>query len=531
MDWDRFTHYLEILLGVLIGALAVSLAVNISSSRKEKVPQPLPEWRKIDLVLESISRNYVDTIDYDGITQAAIEAVFEKLDPHSTYLPPVELTESETELAGNFDGIGIQFNVPNDTAIVLEVIPGGPSEKIGLRPGDRILKVDSINIAGVSYPQDSMVRHLKGPAGTKVNVLVGRDGTTVPFEITRGRIPVHSIDASFMVQDTIGYIRLSKFSRTTSLEFLKAATELKAQGMKSLVFDLRSNTGGYFDQALTLSNFFLEKGRDIVYMEGMRRDRDSYKADGKGFLTDIPLAVLIDEGSASSSEIFAGAMQDNDRGTIIGRRSFGKGLVQEPYYFSDGSGIRLTVARFYTPSGRCIQKPYSDDYAYEVYKRYGTGEMVAADSIKVDTTNVFKTVSGRTVYGGGGIIPDVFVPLDTTRIGQFYIQANSKATAMRFASFYFDLHKDELSAIDDYQDLLKYLDGASLERAFLDFALRKDGLKPTPSEWDIERHYMMTSVQALVGRYSKLGDKAFYHLYLQIDDVFDKALEILSAGR
>jgi carboxyl-terminal processing protease len=296
--------------------------------------------------------------------------------------------------------------------------------------------------------------------------------------------------------------------------------------MKHLVFDIRDNTGGYLDQALLLSNLFLDKGDLIVYMEGLHRKREEYKADGKGILKKVKLTVLINESSASSSEIFAGAIQDNDRGVIIGRRSFGKGLVQEPVYFTDGSGIRLTVARFYTPSGRCIQKPYSDDYQYDIIKRYNDGEMTDADSIKVDRSEEFLTKGGRKVYGGGGIIPDVFVPMDTTLATKFYVDCNRKATSMRFASDYFDRHKAELGAIDDYNELLKYLDSSSIESRFLAFAKAKDGLAPeSDAEWAETRPYLMPQVKALVGRYSKLGDRAFYHLYLEVDDTFEEAMK------
>lgn len=511
------------LLGVLIGALGV-VTVNEISDRNHKLRSELSDWRKINLVLRTVDENYVDAVDRGKVTDAAVESALRALDPHSVYMPPQQLQESESDLAGNFEGIGIQFNVPNDTAIVLEVIPGGPSEKIGLQPGDRLLKVDDLNIAGVKYPQDSMVRHMKGPSGTKVLITVGRGNEVIPFEITRGKIPTHSIDAAFMVSDTTGYIRLSKFSRTTYEEFAKAGLELMAAGMKELVLDLRDNTGGFMDEAERLANLFLPKNALIVYIEGAHRRRQTARADGKGFMQDISLKVLINEGSASASEILAGAIQDNDRGVIIGRRSFGKGLVQEPFYFNDNSGFRITVARYYTPSGRCIQKPYDKDYEYEVYKRYDTGEMVAADSIKVDTSAVYHTVGGRTVYGGGGITPDIFVPIDTTKVGQFYINSNRKATAMRFASAYFDKNKSSLSAIDDYGKLLSYLENAGLENKFLQFALSKDNLKPTPEEWSIERTYTMTQVKALVGRYSKLGDNAFYHLYLDIDDIYKAAI-------
>ena len=498
-------------LGIVVGAL-IMLAYNAYSQKRNMLRVQYGDWRKLNLILDQIDKNYVDTINVGKVTDAAITAALAELDPHSVYMPPVELTEAETDLAGNFDGIGIQFNVPNDTAIVLEVIPGGPSEKVGLQKGDR-------------FPQDSMVRRMKGPAGTKVTVTVGRGNETIPFEITRGKIPMHCVDASFMINDTTGYIKLSKFSRTTFSEFSQASATLLGEGMKKLIFDLRDNTGGYFDQALLLCDMFLKKGDEIVYMQGLHRKKDDYKADGKGLLQDIALTVLINESTASSSEIFAGAIQDNDRGLIIGRRSFGKGLVQEPVYFSDGSGVRLTVARFYTPSGRCIQKPYSEDYQYDIYKRYADGEMYDADSIKVDSTAAYKTVAGRTVYGGGGIIPDVFVPVDTTRATKFFIACNKKATQMRFSSAMFDRYKDRLSVIDDYNELNKFLDSVNLSAAFREYASSKDGIVCTQKEWEETSEYLLPQLRALVGRYSKLGENAFYKMYLNVDVTLKKAIE------
>lgn len=511
-------------LGIVVGAIIV-LAYNAYNQKRNMLRVQYGDWRKLNLILDQIDKNYVDTINVGKVTDAAITAALAELDPHSVYMPPVELTEAETDLAGNFDGIGIQFNVPNDTAIVLEVIPGGPSEKVGLQKGDRILKVGDKDIAGVRFPQDSMVRRMKGPAGTKVTVTVGRGNETIPFEITRGKIPMHCVDASFMINDTTGYIKLSKFSRTTFSEFSQASVDLLGKGMKKLIFDLRDNTGGYFDQALLLCDMFLKKGDEIVYMQGLHRKKDDYKADGKGILQDVDLTVLINESTASSSEIFAGAIQDNDRGLIIGRRSFGKGLVQEPVYFSDGSGVRLTVARFYTPSGRCIQKPYSEDYQYDIYKRYADGEMYDADSIKVDSTAAYKTVAGRTVYGGGGIIPDVFVPVDTTRATKFFIACNKKATQMRFASAMFDRHKGRLTEIEDYGELNSFLDRLNLPVAFREYASSKDGITCTQKEWEETSEYLLPQLRALVGRYSKLGENAFYKMYLNVDVTLKKAIE------
>ena len=511
------------LLGTVLGVLLT--LVVIKALPEKKFDGDYNRWRKLNLILQEVQKNYVDTIDMTGMTDAAVQAALAELDPHSVYLPPVELEESEVELSGNFEGIGITFNVPSDTAIVLNPVPGGPSEKAGLMQGDRIVKVDDKTIAGVRMPQDSMIRLMKGPKGTKVKITVSRDGELIPFDIVRDKIPVHCVDAAFMIDDTTGYIKLSKFSRTTFKEFTEASAKLLSQGMKRLIFDLRDNTGGYFDQALLLSNQFLQDGDQIVYMEGRKRPRQEYDADGRGLLKDISLSVLIDEGTASSSEIFAGAIQDNDRGVIVGRRSFGKGLVQEPINFTDGSGVRLTVARFYTPSGRCIQKPYDKDYAYDIYERYAHGEMTSADSMKVDTAAVYYTVKGRRVYGGGGIIPDVFVPIDTTRATKFYIDCNRKATMMRFAQDMFDRYRSSLSDIEDFEKLEAYLDGIDLESQFLRYASDVDGLVPAKGEWNESRPYMLPQMKALVGRFSKLDNEAFYRFYLPIDDTIQTALK------
>ncbi len=494
----------------LLGAVAVIPIVR-TTDKNRLLASKYEDWLKLSVIMQKIDEMYVDSVDHAAVTDAAVTAALSALDPHSLYMLPQKLEDSQEELAGNFSGIGIQFNVPNDTAIVIEVIPGGPAERVGMQPGDRILQVDETPIAGVRFPQDSMVRRMKGPTGTNVTVTVSREGETIPFEMSRGRIPTHSVDASFMVGDTVGFIRLSKFSRTTASEFSEAARSLEASGMRHLIVDLRDNGGGFFDQALMLSNLFLPKDKLIVYMEGRKRKREDFYSDGRGSFKDTGLTLLVSDGTASSSEIFAGAMQDNGRAVLVGRRTFGKGLVQEPVDFVDGSGIRITVARFYTPSGRCIQKPY-ENYEADIYKRYESGEMLAADSMDVSN---------------GGIVPDIFVPIDTTRVGKFYMTCNRKATAMRFSSSYFDSHKAELQAIEDYPSLTRYLDSAGLEGKFLAFASSRDGLAPTPEEWKIEKGYMMTQVRALVGRYSKLGDNAFYHIYLDIDEVYKAAVAAL----
>lgn len=512
------------LLGVVLGVL-LTMVTYKAIEPKRKFDGDYNRWRKLNLILHEVERNYVDTINMEGMTDAAIMAALSELDPHSVYLPPVELTESETELSGNFEGIGITFNVPNDTAVVISPVQGGPSEKAGLMQGDRIVRVDDKDIAGVKMPQDSMIRLMKGPKGTKVKITVSRDGVLIPFDIVRDKIPVHCVDAAFMIDETTGYIKLSKFTRTTYKEFSEASEKLLGMGMKRLIFDLRDNTGGYFDQSWKLANEFLERGDEVVYMEGLHRPRQDFDADGRGRMKDIEISVLIDEGTASSSEIFSGAIQDNDRGIIVGRRSFGKGLVQEPINFTDGSGIRLTVSRFYTPSGRCIQKPYDGDYQYDIYERYAHGEMTSADSMKVDTTAVFYTMRGRRVYGGGGIIPDVFVPIDTTKATAFYVECNRKATAVRFAQTMFDKYRGTLAGIDDFSELETYLQSLDLPDQFLEYASRVDGIRPKEGEWEETASYMVPQLNALVGRFSKLEDEAFYRFYLPIDDTIQAALK------
>ena len=523
-------HLIQIVLAVLVGVLMTLTVIKARENRFERKAR-YQDWQKLNVILGEVERQYVDTIKVKEMTDAAIVAALHELDPHSVYLPPVELESSEADLAGDFEGIGIQFNVPNDTAIVLEVIAGGPSEKVGLLPGDRILKVDSTVIAGVKFPQDSMVRRMKGPAGTKVKITVKRERETIPFDIIRGKIPMHSIDAYFMLNDTTGYLRLAKFSASTFKEFREASKELLDKGMTRLLFDVRDNSGGYFEQACLLSNAFLEKGDTIVYLEGRHRRREVTLADGHGTLRHVQLTVLVNENSASSSEIFAGAIQDNDRGVIVGRRTFGKGLVQEPLYFSDGSGIRLTVARFYTPSGRCIQKPYTADYEYDIYKRYTSGEVFCADSVKLDSTDIHRTALGRTVYGGGGIMPDVFVPMDTTRATPYYQKCNKKATQMRFASAMFDKYRKQLLQISDEAALERFIQGASLPNQFRTFADSRDGIRADDTEWKKTLPYLEPQLNALVARYSRLGENAFYKYYLPIDEGVKVALEHPSTVR
>ena len=521
------------LIGVLIGTLLTSFILGRRYARLAQTREVVVRhdvsgagaWYKLDMILGLVADKYVDEVDPNKVTDAALDAALASLDPHSIYMPPVELDEAESELAGDFEGIGIQFNVPNDTATVLEVISGGPSEKAGLLPGDRILKVGDREIAGKRFPQDSMVRLMKGPAGTKVTLTLDRQGTVFPVEIKRGKIPLHSVDASFMIDDRTGYIRISKFSMTTYHDFVDAFGPLLKSGMQKLIIDLRDNVGGYMDQAIYIAQEILPAGEMIVYTEGRKHPREEIFSEGRGRLLDVELVILINEFSASASEILAGAVQDNDRGLIVGRRSFGKGLVQEPLYFTDGSGIRLTVARYYTPSGRCIQKPYTDDYEYEAYDRYNLGGEAYSESIeKVDSTQAYKTRLGRTVYGGGAIIPDIIVPVDTTRATDFYIACNRKSTQMRYAAWVFDKHPKVLSAIDSYSEMDRFLESLDIPTAFPAFAKSRDGIGIKAGEWEETAPYLLPQLRALIARYSKLGENSFYKYYLDIDEMLKKAV-------
>ncbi len=485
-------------------------------------------WDKLELVLRQVEQNYVDQLDYDKITERLLPVILKELDPHSIYLPPQELKEADSDLSGNFEGIGITFNIPEDTAMVITVISGGPSQKAGLNTGDKIITVNGENVAGVKFNQDSLVSRMRGPKGTKVKLGILRDGHMVDFDIIRDKIPVNSVDVAYMVNDTTGYIKLSKFSRNTYREVYKALGELKDAGMTRLVLDLQDNTGGYLDQALRVCNEFLPKDAMIVYMYGEHRDRQEFKASGHGQYQDIELCILINEISASSSEIVAGAMQDNDRATIFGRRSFGKGMVQEPIYFSDNSGLRLTVARFYTASGRCVQKPYtegSDDYLQDIYDRYLHGEMTSVDSIPVNDSLKYFTVSGKTVYGGGGIIPDVFVPVDTTGVSDMLVDINRRALSVKYSAAVAERYRKELRNIDTFDGLDAFF--AAHDKDITDDFIRyieSQGVTYSAEDWDISGDIILTQLHALIGRYTPLEDAGFYPYFNRIDKVFNTAV-------
>lgn len=449
---EKQNIFLPIILSlVLISGiwLGYFLSVKIGSSNGKNQNQQTSANEKINSLLEFIDYQYVDTINKSDLVEKTVTAMLQSLDPHSSYIPAAEFDVSNETLEGNFDGIGVEFNIIRDTIRVINPIEGGPSEKVGIRAGDKLIKVGVENLTGEKITNKKVFEALRGKSGTTVNVTILRNGVKnpMPFKITRAAIPLYSLDAAYMTSGDIGYIKINKFAATTYNEYLKAFNELNKQGMKKLILDLRGNPGGYLNAAVDISDEFLTNGLQIVYTQGKANPKKTYRATQRGSFEKNNLVILIDEGSASASEIVAGAIQDNDRGLIIGRRSFGKGLVQDQMQLPDGSAIRLTVARYYTPTGRCIQKPYSDDksdYYNEEFDRYQHGELLNADSIKLDKSKQYKTPEGKIVYGGGGIMPDVFVPIDTTKSNPFLNKVFYAGLINTFAFEYADKNRSEL---------------------------------------------------------------------------------------
>lgn len=449
---EKQNIFLPIILSlVLISGiwLGYFLSVKIGSSNGKNQNQQTSTNEKINSLLEFIDYQYVDTINKSDLVEKTVTAMLQSLDPHSSYIPAAEFDVSNETLEGNFDGIGVEFNIIRDTIRVINPIEDGPSEKVGIRAGDKLIKVGVENLTGEKITNKKVFEALRGKSGTTVNVTILRNGVKnpMPFKITRAAIPLYSLDAAYMTSGDIGYIKINKFAATTYNEYLNAFNDLNKQGMKKLILDLRGNPGGYLNAAVDISDEFLTNGLQIVYTQGKANPKKTYRATQRGSFEKNNLVILIDEGSASASEIVAGAIQDNDRGLIIGRRSFGKGLVQDQMQLPDGSAIRLTVARYYTPTGRCIQKPYSDDktdYYNEEFDRYQHGELLNADSIKLDKSKQYKTPEGKIVYGGGGIMPDVFVPIDTTKSNPFLNKVFYAGLINTFAFEYADKNRIEL---------------------------------------------------------------------------------------
>lgn len=492
-----------------------------------------PQTNKIDAVLRLIEEQYVDTVDKVELTESLIPEILKNLDPHTVYIPAEDVKEANQELEGNFGGIGVQFSIQNDTVMVISVVPGGPSEKVGIIPGDRIIAVNDSVIAGKGIDSDEVVGMLRGELGTKVKVRILRRDRKglLDFEITRGSIPVTSVEVGYMITDSIGYVKVSRFARNTYQEFLTALARLKAYNCQNLIVDLRGNSGGYLDIAISMINEFLPKGSLIVYTEGKASPRQDVYANGLGSCKDMRLTVLIDEFSASASEIFAGAIQDNDRGLIVGRRSFGKGLVQQPFNLPDGSSIRLTVARYYTPSGRGIQKPYTngvEDYHRDIIARFQHGEFFERDSIEFDTSLEFYTVNGRKVFGGGGVMPDVFVPRDTSGFSDYYFKIRDRALMYQFALKYSDDNRIQLQRFETVEALEHHLDKENVLARLIKYAA-DNGIKYDEKGFRQSKNLMGTELKAYIAR-NILDNMGFYPIIAQVDEILKVAVSEIQAG-
>ncbi len=490
-----------------------------------------PRGNKISSAMQYILNEYVDTVSMTSLNESVMPALVEKLDPHSMYIPATDFQRFAEPLVGNFSGIGVTFNKAEDTVAIINTIPNGPSEMVGIMPGDRIITVDDSLVAGVNMPNDDIVRMLKGPRNTVVKVSVYRRGEPelLDFEITRDDIPIHSVDVAYMVNDNTGYIKISQFARNTYQEFMEAVEKLKAQNVERLIIDLRNNGGGIMEAATMIADQFLEEGQLIVYMEGRTRPRENDYATSRGILKEDKVVVLIDETSASASEILAGAIQDNDRGLVIGRRSFGKGLVQEEMRFEDGSALRLTVARYYTPTGRSIQRPYEngkEEYYHDFRDRIERGELESADSIEFDNSQRFITPGGKTVYGGGGIMPDIFVPIDTLETSEYFGRARSMGLMYRFAFHYTDLHREILRKYADVRGLEEHLDRQELLAQFVAWSEEK-GLEPDREDIERSGNILRETIKAYVAR-NIIDNEGFYPIIADIDNALQVAIDTIT---
>ena len=490
--------------------------------------------RKLNTILNLISQEYVDdTINGSQLAEMSIPYIMANLDPHSSYLSPHEVISNKEELDGKFSGIGITFQVINDTIVVMEVITGGPSDKAGILAGDKIVMIGDSSVVNPQIDSNKIKSKLRGEKGTKVKVGIVRENSAkiLPFTITRGDVPMSSIAASYMIDKTTGYVKVSQFGRNTYDEFVNALNSLKNQGAKRFMVDLRENGGGYLEIAIRMINEFLPRDRVIVAVKA-RSKRDEMKAysDGSGQFQDEELVVLIDEFSASASEIFAGAIQDNDRGLIVGCRSFGKGLVQRQFDLPDNSAVRLTIARYYTPSGRCIQRPYNNGlgaYQKDLLDRFSNGELFSKDSIKIDKSKIFNTTTGRKVYGGGGIIPDIFVPIDTTIHNVYYAQVLGEQLIHSYALNYVNNHRKELNKVSDYKQLLRILPANDvILNDFVKYAANKG----VPARWyyiHLSQDILTSQIKALISS-DILGHNTFYPIFNRSDKTIEAALKALA---
>lgn len=523
--WYPLVISIAIVLGIVIG--------NYISTKKFT----LDKDRKINAVLNLIQSEYVDSIDVKDLVEQAIPAIIGNLDPHSYYIPASDIRAENEKLDGSLSGIGVSFFMMNDTANVDQVIPNGPAEKVGMLAGDRIISVNGESIVGGTLTAEGIRSKIRGEKGTKVRIGVKRNTSkkTLTFTITRDDIPMNTIDVSYMLDDKTGYIKIAQFGKNTYDEFFAALSKLKKDGASRYIVDLRGNPGGYMEMAILMVNEFLEQGELIVYTKG-RKEREDIQvwSDDQGSFHDAQVAVLIDEYSASASEIMAGALQDNDRGLVVGRRSFGKGLVQKQIYLPDSSAIRLTIARYYTPSHRCIQKDYTlgdeDDYSKELYDRYTHGELYSADSIKVDKSRIFRTANGRIVYGGGGIVPDIFVPNDTTGITTYYRAIANLGLLQQYVYTYVDINRDQLKNVKTVKQLMGMMPSDdALTYDFVCYA-RDNGV---PMRWyyiNLSRSLIARQLRALVIR-DVLGSEEFYRYYNRTDNTVNAALKALNDGK
>lgn len=523
--WYPLVISIAIVLGIVIG--------NYISTKKFT----LDKDRKINAVLNLIQSEYVDSIDVKDLVEQAIPTIIGNLDPHSYYIPASDIRAENEKLDGSMSGIGVSFFMMNDTANVDQVIPNGPAEKVGMLAGDRIISVNGESIVGGTLTAEGIRSKIRGEKGTKVKIGVKRNSSkkTLTFTITRDDIPMNTIDVSYMLDDKTGYIKIAQFGKNTYDEFFAALSKLKKDGASRYIVDLRGNPGGYMEMAILMVNEFLEQGELIVYTKG-RKEREDIQvwSDDQGSFHDAQVAVLIDEYSASASEIMAGALQDNDRGLVVGRRSFGKGLVQKQIYLPDSSAIRLTIARYYTPSHRCIQKDYTlgdeDDYSKELYDRYTHGELYSADSIKVDKSKIFRTANGRIVYGGGGIVPDIFVPNDTTGITTYYRAVANLGLLQQYVYTYVDINRDQLKNVKTVKQLMGMMPSDdALTYDFVCYA-RDNGV---PMRWyyiNLSRSLIARQLRALVIR-DVLGSEEFYRYYNRTDNTVNAALKALNDGK
>lgn len=485
---------------------------------------------KLSRIVDYIQTNYVDSVSRTKLEESAIPAILEQLDPHSIYISAEEMKSVSEDMRGNFEGIGVVFNHQTDTSIIISVITGGPSDKVGVLAGDRIIRVNDSLIAGQKISSNDIVGMLKGEKGTKVKVSLERKNVPelIDVEITRDKIPLYSVDVSYMVDQEIGYIKINRFAETTFKEFVEGVEKLKEQGLKKLILDLRGNTGGYMVAATNITDQFLEEGKLIVYTKGKASPKQEIYSTARGVSKDIDLVLLQDEFSASASEILAGAIQDNDRGTIIGRRSFGKGLVQEPYQLSDGSVIRLTIARYYTPTGRSIQKPYSEDkneYYNDLVERYHNGEFSDADSIHFADSLKFITPGGNVVYGGGGIMPDIFVPLDTSGYTKYYAETVQKGVLYNFAFEYVDKNRNMLNKYKDAAAINDYLESIHIFDQFTEYA-KQNGVSPNTKGYRHSKHLVNTQLKANIAR-NLIDNNGFYPIISDVDTTLKVAIKFL----